>query len=229
MQARLVTSAEIAPNVRHFVFEAVGAERLEYAPGQFVSLKAEVGGKEITRAYSLAGAAGAGSRFELCLNRVDDGHLSPRLFAMQPGDAIEMGAPLGTFVLRQPPRDSILVATGTGIAPFRAYLQSYLKDGAPAFTLLFGVRYESHLLYRSEFETWARVHPQFQFWPTLSRPEAGWSGRTGHVQAHLEEAIAGRRDVDFYLCGLKPMVDDVRAMLKAMSFERKQIRYEKYD
>ena len=76
--------------------------------------------------------------------------------------------------------------------------------------------------------------PQFRFWPTLSRPGEGWTGGTGHVQAHLAEALqtetgAARRDVDFYLCGLKQMVDDMRAILKGMGFDRKQILYEKYD
>jgi CDP-4-dehydro-6-deoxyglucose reductase len=148
---------------------------------------------------------------------------------MQPGDRIGMRPPLGTFVLRQPPRDSVLVATGTGIAPFRAMLQAHLGPGSPGFTLLFGVRYESTLLYREEFEAMERTFPQFRFWPTLSRPDASWQGRTGHVQAHLEEAIGGRRDVDIYLCGLKQMVDDVRSIVKGMGFDRKQIRYEKYD
>ena len=170
MQARLVESIEIAPEVRHFVFEA-GTEHLDFAPGQFVSFTADVAGKPITRAYSVASIP-AGKRFELCLNRVENGRLSPHLFAMQPGDAIEMTGPLGTFVLREPPRD---------------------------------------------------------FWPTLTRPTETWAGRTGRVQAHLEAAIAGRRDLDFYLCGLKEMVDQVRGILKEMGFDRKQIRAEKYD
>ena len=43
------------------------------------------------------------------------------------------------------------------------------------------------------------------------------------------EAIGDRRDLDVYICGLKAMVDDVRAILKAMGFDRKQIIFEKYD
>jgi CDP-4-dehydro-6-deoxyglucose reductase len=43
------------------------------------------------------------------------------------------------------------------------------------------------------------------------------------------EAIGERRDLDIYICGLKAMVDDVRAILKAMGFDRKQIIFEKYD
>jgi CDP-4-dehydro-6-deoxyglucose reductase len=229
MDAVLIASTEIAPGVRHFVLEADGVERLDFLPGQFVSFTQSVEGKPITRAYSLAAAPAGTSRFELCLNRVDGGHLSPQLFAMQPGDRIGMRPPLGTFVLRQPPRDSVMIATGTGIAPFRAMLQAHLATDSPAFTLLFGVRYEPNLLYRQEFEALERKFPHFRFLPTLSRPDADWKGRTGHVQGHLEEAIAGRRDLDIYLCGLKEMVDDVRSIVKGMGFDRKQIRYEKYD
>jgi CDP-4-dehydro-6-deoxyglucose reductase len=229
MQAKLIEWVEIAPGVRHFVFEAPLLERLEFVPGQFVSLSDAVASRNITRAYSIASAPGNSNRFELCLNRVDGGAFSPHLFELSAGDAVNMQPPLGTFTLRQPLRDSLLVATGTGIAPFRSMLKAVLQEHSPAFTLLFGVRYESHLLYRQEFEALARQYPQFRFWPTLTQPGADWAGRTGRVQAHLSEAIGGRRDVDIYLCGLEPMVDDVRQILKGRGFDRKQIRYEKYD
>ncbi len=268
MRAKLIECVEIAPGLGHFVFEAQNGEGLnggdlEFIPGQFVSftteilLKNETGAKQITRAYSLASAphsVNPANRFELCLNLAPEGLFSHHLFCMRPGDTVEMRPPLGTFVLRQPPRDSLFVATGTGIAPFRSMLKAHLSASSPHFTLLFGVRHESHLVYRSEFEELARQYPHFRFWPTLSRPEPSWAGRTGHVQAHLEEALlelggtteprqygarsaeaspvpgdAGRRDVDVYLCGLKLMVDDVRSRLKAAGFDRKQIFYEKYD
>jgi CDP-4-dehydro-6-deoxyglucose reductase len=228
MIARLIESKEIAPLVRLFVFEA-GDGPLVYAPGQFVSFTHTIGGKEITRAYSLASAQREDNRFEICLNLVENGHLSPHLFAMRPGDTLPMTGPLGQFVLRDPPRDSIFVATGTGIAPFRAFLQAHLHAGSPEFTLLFGVRHELNLLFRDEFSHFSALFSNFRFWPILSRPEAPWTGRKGHVQNHLEEAIGGRREVDFYLCGLKAMVDDVRGILKGMGFDRKQIRYERYD
>ena len=229
MTARLISSVEIALAVRHFVFEARGVEQLPFIPGQFVSFSAEVNGKEITRAYSLAAGPCASNQFELCLNLVPDGHISKLLFAMQPGDTIAMRAPLGMFVLRNPEREALFIATGTGIAPFRAMLQAHLQTGSPPITLLFGVRYESTILYRAEFEQMAEQFPQFRFWPTLSRPEPGWTGRSGHVQTHLTEAIGSRRDVDVYLCGLKLMVDEVRSILKGMGLDRKQIFYEKYD
>jgi ferredoxin-NADP reductase len=230
MQARLIESFEISPSVRHFVFEALDLEKLDFIPGQFVSFTGAVEGKEITRAYSIASAPPeSGSRFELCLNLVPDGAFSPRLFEMRPGDTIEMRTPLGLFVQRHPDRDSILIATGTGIAPFRSILQAHLSRSSPAFTLLFGVRHENGVLYRTEFEETARCFPHFRFWPTLTRPGPDWTGRTGRVQAHLTEAVGDRRDMDIFVCGLKPMVDDVRSILKQAGFDRKQIFYEKYD
>ncbi len=229
MQARLVSSTEIAPEVRHFVFEAEGVERLEASPGQFVSFTGEVNGRRVTRAYSLAGLP-QGNRFELCLNRVKEGLLSPWLFDLRPGDAVGMQGPLGYFTPRVPFRDSVFIATGTGIAPFRAFLQSpeVLKSGA-RITLLFGTRHPESLLYRDEFEALERTLPGFRYLPTLTRPPEGWQGRTGRVQAHLYESLEGRSDLYVYLCGLKAMVDDVRRLLKERGFDRRQIIVEKYD
>ena len=228
MNARLIEFTDIADEVRHFVFEA-DTEDFSFIPGQFVSLSSVLDGKKVTRAYSIASEP-HGSIFELCLNRVKEGKLSPMLFEMGVGDTIPMQGPLGYFVPRNPLSDSVMVATGTGIAPFRAMLKPVLARGAGhRFTLIFGVRYEHNLMYREDFERLAGQHPNFQFWPTLSRPGETWKGRTGHVQTHLLEAIGDNRDVDVYICGLKLMVDDVRGRLKDLGFDRKRVIYEKYD
>jgi len=229
LKARLVESREVAPEIRHFVFEVQDSREFLFVPGQWVSFEEIVSGQPVTRAYSIASPP-AGNRFDLCLNRVQDGHLSPYLFTLNPGDSVEMRGPFGTFVWREPAQDSVLVATGTGIAPFRAMLAPRLrKDHLHRITLLFGVRHEHALLYREEFEALERSHPNFHFWPTITRPTSSWNGRTGRVQEYLERAIGASRDIDVYICGLREMVDSVRAILKNMGFERRHIIYEKYD
>lgn len=229
MTARLIASREIAPEVRHFVFEVPAAGKLPFTPGQFVSFSEVLHGKKVTRAYSLASAPD-GNRFELCLNRVRDGLFSPHLFVLQPGGEVEMAGPLGYFVPKNPFRNAVFVATGTGIAPFRSFLRSPLVLDSPApVTLLFGARYEQGLLYRDEFEQLAQTRPGFRFMPTITRPSPDWRGRVGRVQQHLDEALAERTDVDVYMCGLKAMVDDVRRMLKDRGFPKSQILFEKYD
>ena len=231
MRARLEASRELAPGVRHFDFSVPGIERLDFAAGQFISLSQDIGGKPITRAYSIASAPGGGNRFSLCLNLVPDGRFSPFLFAMQPGESVAMQGPLGTFTLRDPLRDMIWVATGTGVAPFRGMLDGWraLPHPRGRVALVFGVRHEANLLYRDDFAEAAESLPDFEFHPTLSRPTTEWTGLAGHVQRHVLDAIGPRRDVHVYICGLKAMVDDLRAQLRALGFDRRQLVYEKFD
>ncbi len=224
MKAVLVESHDLASGVRHFVFESADLENTPFAPGQFVSFSETIGEKRITRAYSIVSPEIKDKRFELCLNLVDEGRMSPLLFRMQPGDAIEMKGPLGGFVLKQPLSDSIFIATGTGIAPIRSMLLSIPDPAAHRIVLLFGARYRHGLHYWDDLK-----NLPIDARPTLTRPAPDWQGRTGWVQHHLEEAIGGSRDWQFYICGMKAMVDDVRARLKAAGFDRRQIAYEKFD
>lgn len=226
MQARLVSAHDLAPEVRHFEFEIADRAEFPFTPGQFVSIKEQVAGKEVTRAYSIASPPN-GNRFALCLNRVTEGLVSPRLFSLSTGDQVEVQEPLGYFTLRRPERPAVFVATGTGVAPFRSILLNALPNSAP-ITLLFGARFPQSVIYRQEFEALAQKHAHFRFLPTVTRPDDTWAGATGRVQTHLDEVLAGQTP-DVYICGLKEMVDDVRALLKQRGFDRKQIIYEKYD
>ena len=131
MKARLIEVRELAPEVRHFVFEAEGTEPFVFRPGQFVSFSNEFGGRKVTRAYSMCSAPD-GNRFELCLNRVKEGRFSPYLFDMRPGDPVEMGGPFGYFVIRDPGNDMVMVAAGTGVAPFRSMIRHWIRTGGGA-------------------------------------------------------------------------------------------------
>ena len=228
MKAVLRNAVDLAPGVRHFHFEVPEVDSLTFVPGQFVSLKKSLNGDEYIRAYSVASPP-EGNSFDLCLNLVPDGVFSAYLFTLKPGDEVEMTTPLGYFTLRHRDRDALMIATGTGIAPYRSILHKSLHETTAKVTLLFGTRYEESILYQNEWEDLARRYKHFEFWPTLTRPKPEWAGRIGRVQIHLDEALQRRTDLDVYLCGLKAMVDDVRRILKQKGFDRKQIVYEKYD
>ncbi|MBM3787305.1 MAG: FAD-dependent oxidoreductase, partial [Acidobacteria bacterium] len=215
MIARLVSFADLAPDIRHFVFEAPDMASLDFLPGQFASLRQEIGGKTITRAYSLAAAPRGDNQFEICLNRVEGGLFSPHLFALQAGQTVDCHGILGTFGWRDPAMDSILVATGTGIVPFRAMLQHPV---ARQVTLIHGTRHEAGLLWRAEFEALTGL----RYLPTLTRPGDKWAGRRGRVQPLLEDVLGNRTDIQVYVCGLKEMVDSVRALCKACGLDRRQ-------
>jgi ferredoxin-NADP reductase len=189
----------------HFEFVIDGLESFPFAAGQFVSAVADdANGKQQTRAYSLASAPNL-NKFELCVNRVEEGFFSNHLADLPDlpiGSTIQIHGPHGHFILHEPITDSILVATGTGIAPMRGYLQWLFPEGGPdaemgrsngkQIWLVYGTRHESDIYYQAEFEALAARVPNFHYLPTLSRAEQSWTGLRGYVQEHMARIIEER-------------------------------------
>ena len=217
---------------KHLEFEISGRTRFGFVAGQWLSFQqVKPDGEELTRAYSIASAPGDDGRFVLCLNRVQDGFMSNFLCDMKEGQEIRCQGPFGDFILRLPIRDTIFIATGTGIAPFRSMLHWLLADEArhqgKQFWLVFGNRAEKDIYYHDEFLRLAGEHSNFHYLPTLSRGSADWQGLRGYVQEHVPGIARG--DMHAYICGLDKMVSANRELLKSLGWDRKSVRYEKYD
>jgi ferredoxin-NADP reductase len=235
LTARIKRSVELSDKTKHIEIEIPGGNRFEFVPGQFVSIREpKPDGKEITRAYSIASPPRHDNTFDLCLNRVDEGFMSNYLCDLGIGDEFHLHGPHGHFILREQRKDSVFVATGTGIAPFRGMLHWLFADDARHaghdFWLVYGTRYEHDIYYREEFEKLAAEHPNFHYVVTLSRPDENWKGGCGYVQDCIRKIVGQRKDMEAYICGLNAMVSSVREMLKTeLGWDRKQIVYERYD
>lgn len=232
--ARLASSRTLSEYTKHLEFEMVGEQRFGFVAGQWLSFRqSKPDGEEITRAYSICSSPADDNRFALCLNRVEDGFMSNFLCDMNEGDELSCQGPFGDFILHPPMRDTIFIATGTGIAPFRSMLHWLLADEArhqqKQLWLLFGNRREEDIYYHDEFLRLADLHSTFHYLPTLSRANEKWQGRRGYVQQHVAEIVQGRSDMHAYICGLEKMVKANRELLKSLGWDRKSIRYEKYD
>lgn len=232
--ARLAGSVALSEFTKHLELEVNGVPRFGFVPGQWLSVKANTpAGEEITRAYSIASPPSENGRFAFCLNRVQDGFMSNYLCSLDEGAKITFQGPFGDFILRPPLRDTVFIATGTGIAPFRSMLHWLLAEDdrhhGRQFWLLFGARREQDIYYREEFEHLAAEHANFHFLPTLSRAAAEWKGLRGYVQEHLAEIVGTRTGMHVYICGLDKMVKANRELLKSLGWDRTSIRYEKYD
>ena len=237
---RLADSRMLAPSVRHLVFERADGLPLAFIPGQFLQIHFHYDdGTATKRSYSVA-TVGDGSspvqRIEIAVSYVDGGAATKLLGGLELGGTIEASGPYGRFCLQDTDKHPryLLLATGTGVTPYRAMLPQFeklLAQGEREVVLLYGARNEAELLYGEEFEVFAQTHPGFTFHGCLSRqpravPRPG--DRPGHVQNVLAElAPAAERDIA-YLCGNPNMVDAAFNALKESGLPVPQIRREKY-
>jgi ferredoxin-NADP reductase len=133
---------------------------------------------------------------------IPDGRLTPWLHSLRPGDAVELSAPYGEFTLRDPTRPLVFIATGTGIAPARAFHRTYPDLN---LTIVHGVRTAADLFYREELD-------RRSYYPCVSG-ETG-IGFPGRVTAFC----AGQgfpAHAHYYLCGANAMFYDMRDLLTA--------------
>jgi ferredoxin-NADP reductase len=235
---RLVEAARASERVRLMTFEREGGEAFHFQAGQWVSLRFPLKDKKghpLQRAYSIASPPKGTPRFELAVTHVDAGPGSEYLHAMKPGAVLEARGPQGTFVRPlKAPAPALFVATGTGLAPFRAMVHAAIAAGrTERMWVLFGVRTPQDILWEDELRALEKTHPFFRLEVTLSRPPPEWTGRRGHVQEHVRalwgELSALSPPPDVWMCGVKKMVLEVRDVFrKELGLERARVHVESY-
>lgn len=234
----LVDSQPIASGVRHFIFKREDGEDFSFIPGQFITLHIPTPEKVLRRSYSIANNTHEPSnKIEFAASYVPEGTASDLLFAMQVGDKVVATGPFGRLTLRDElPSRYILVATGTGITPYRTMLSELVEKFKqhPCFKviLLFGVRQPDDLLYRDEFTEFVEKNPWFEFRAYYSRYTLGTLlayERRGYVLNAFDEIEPNPKKDIVYLCGNPNMVDDVFSLLiNTYRFPSDIVRREKY-
>ena len=236
---RLAASRMLAPSVRHMAFERADGQAFAFIPGQFVQMHFNYAdGKPTKRSYSVAtiGDGGAVERLEIAVSYVDGGAATALLANLKEGDSVDGSGPYGRFCLMDADanRRYLLVATGTGVTPYRSMLPQLEKLIAARdiqVALVYGARNEAELLYADEFEAFAQKNPNFHFYACLSRTPRSLPrphDRNGHVQVALTELMPDPAHDVAYLCGNPDMVDQAFAQLKEAGLPIPHIRREKY-
>jgi len=225
----------LSPSVRGLRFVSEGAPP-DYRAGQSMDLFVPTrGGLVMRRPYSIASAPGyAGARaLDFAVTRVEGGPTSEALHELTSGAVVEAIGPNRGWLARRDDERAVaalLVATGSGLAPFRAVLQEELqRREGPPIALLFGCRTQADILWRDELERWASEHPRFSSTVTLSRPDASWRGASGWVQRHVLDIARAIDPGLVMLCGLSPMTDAVERLLVSADVPASRIRVETYD
>lgn len=249
LNAVLTHRIEVAPGLLILRIAPIGWRLPPFVPGQFAVIGLPASAPRVAlcdpeeppsdprriirRAYSIASSSLALDSIELYVNLVRSGELTPRLFALRPGDRLWLGPKItGMFTLRDVPpgRDVVLIGTGTGLAPYMSMLRTELEwRGSRRFAVLAGARHSWDLGYSAELITMARLCPDFTYLATVSRPEAEpvpWGGPRGHVQDLWKSGAVARAwgrppspaTTHVFLCGNPAMIDDMTALLQGEGY-----------
>ena len=225
----------LSPNVKHFIFKRPSPEIMTYIPGQFVTLHLEHPEKIYRRSYSIANVPTNHNLIEFAASYITGGVASELLFKLNPGDKLTATGPFGRLILKDElPSRYILIATGTGVTPYRSMRNQLqqLLDQHPNLNILLlqGASTSQDILYGEEFLDWAQ-HPRVTFRAYLSKeqnPNIQENQYKGYVQTAFPDINLNPTQDLIYLCGNPGMIDDSFEQLKNYGFESHQIIREKY-
>lgn len=232
--ARLSRWEEIADGLA-----IVGVEHLEapfpFEPGQYGTLGLMGPEKLVQRPMSISSSADDLSEYEFFIRLVQGGEFTTLLWERKVGDPINLKGPKGKFVLQPDGRIGLLVASGTGLAPFMSMLNT-LRGRAETrdLVILHGVSYDHDLAWRDELQAIRDSGFPLRYAATVSRPQScpDWHGLTGRVEAvtpdQLDENRLTAENTTVYLCGNPDMVSAVEAIATERGFPPEQIRKELY-
>jgi benzoate/toluate 1,2-dioxygenase reductase component len=199
---------------------------LGFLPGQYVNIV--VPGTDQTRSYSFSSGPHA-DEVAFLLRNTPTGALPTYLRERaKVGDRIEFTGPLGSFYLREVKRPLLLLAGGTGLAPFLAMLDKLGGgDVEQPVHLVYGVTNDADLVKIDELERYAKQLPNFTFTCCVADEGASYANK-GYVTRYIEPQHVNGGEVDVYLCGPPPMVDAVRGWFEGQGIAPLNFYYEKF-
>ena len=200
--------------------------RLAFLPGQYVNLKGP--GSEQSRAYSFSSLQKDGE-VSFLIRNVPGGLMSSFLTNLaKAGDSLTLAGPLGSFYLRPIQRPLLLLAGGTGLAPFTAMLEKIAEQGSEhPLHLIYGVTNDFDLVELDRLQALAARIPNFTYSACVANPDSQYPQK-GYVTQHIEPRHLNDGDVDVYLCGPPPMVEAVSQYVREQGITPANFYYEKF-
>ncbi len=202
-----------------------------FQAGQYINLRVEVNGVRTSRAFSISSSPTVRHHYDLTIRGVAGGRVSNHLlFAVNPGDRLESGGPIGAF--HHNPLfhgdDLVFLAGGSGVAPAMSMIREIVDRGLPrTMHLVYGSRHADDIIFRAELDEIARTHPTITVDHVISEPDATWTGPTGFLTAEVVGSLTGPlRGRMTYVCGPPAMYAFQLQQLDQMEHPRQRVRLE---
>lgn len=203
-----------------------GQPDIHFLAGQYVNVA--IPGTTETRSYSFSSKPG--NRLTgFVVRNVPNGKMSDFLSqTVQAGDKMSFTGPFGSFYLRNVNRPVLMLAGGTGIAPFMSMLQVLEDKGSEQpVRLVFGVTNDFDLVAIEKLNQLQEKFSWFEYRTVVAHPDSTHE-RKGYVTGHIDNEWLNSGDVDIYLCGPVPMVEAVRGWLDSEGIKPTNFLFEKF-
>ena len=201
----------------------VFAERLRYAPGQFLTLRIPSDRTgSVARCYSLCSSPFTDDALTVTVKRTAGGYASNWLCDhAHPGMRIHVLAPSGNFVPKTFDDDFLLLAAGSGITPIMSICKSALSEGSGRVTLLYANRDERSVIFADALRELSDTYPDRL--TVVHWLESLQGLPSTSALAKLAAPFAGR---PAFICGPGPFMDAARQALEALKVPARQIHIE---
>lgn len=227
--AELSEVIQLSPTALSFVVSGDGIRALQFLPGQYAKIL--VPGTDEFRAYSFSSMVNETNGLVSFLMRVvPDGLMSGYMTRKGVvGDSVCLRGPFGSFYLREVERPVLMLAGGTGLAPFLAMLEKIQLEGSDyPIHMVYGVTQEVDLVGLDKLKAFAAAISNFTFSACVASSECGEWPQKGYVTHYIEPEHLNDGDVDIYLCGPPPMVDAVSSFMQQKGIRPANFYYEKF-
>ena len=206
-----------------------------YRPGQFVTLRLEIDGQEVSRSYSLSSSPSRPYTLDLTVKRVPDGLVSNWLCdRVRLGNTLRVRGPAGKFTCLDSPSAKLLfIGAGSGITPIISMCRWIVDTAARVdVKLLASFHSPPDILFRRELEWMTTRHAGLRVGLTVTshwRGNEGWTGYTGRINREMIRLFAPDfQDRHIFLCGPEPLMDSVRDILRELDFDLSRLRTESF-
>ncbi|BBX63744.1 3-ketosteroid-9-alpha-hydroxylase reductase subunit [Mycobacterium saskatchewanense] len=201
----------------------IPAERLRYAPGQFLTLRipSERTGA-VARCYSLCSSPFTGDPLTVTVKRTAQGYASNWLCDhARAGMRVHVLAPSGTFVPKTLDDDFLLMAAGSGITPIMSICKSALAEGGGHVLLLYANRDDRSVIFSDALRELSAKYPDRLTVVHWLESLQGLPSATALAQ--LAAPFTAR---PAYICGPGPFMDAARQALETLKVPAPQIHIE---
>ena len=232
---RVESVVEETPEVRTFRLVSPDGGNLpfDHLPGQYLILTLRIGGKRVTRTYTIASSPTRPACCELTIKREEHGLASGHLHDnVRAGDLLNVTAPAGRFTFDGSHSPGVvLIAAGVGITPLMSILRSLAdRDWKGEIHFLYGARTPQDIIFRRELEDLQRRLPNLHLVVTLTRAGEGeWTGRRGRIDGDLlRQAVPDLATLPVFICGPSAMMEPTTRLLRELGVPGEQIRSEAF-